>query len=295
MFTFAIKQQGQLIIEECDDYLGRLSDYERSLKTEFSQTISQEDYAKHLKGCVLDWSSEDKELLIPVLKSVSDVLTEKRIYVPQEITLIKTDGSDEWNSAYTRGSSIFLPPNKLMYNKDKLARLLLHEVFHVIFRLREEVNKPLFNLIGFHMTNEIELPECLIDRKLTNPDGPPINSRFEFEYNGELISVAPAILLKQGCSTVDSAHDILASISIKMMAVEEKDGRWQPKLIDNQPVLIEPQSISELIERVGKDFAADPDPNEILAEAFVKMVLGEQDDNLDLTQFNKLMQETTDD
>lgn len=292
MFTFATKQQGQLKIEKMDDYLKRLSSFELMLKTGSKQTVSHEGYAKYLKGCVLDWTSEDKELLTPVLKNVSDVLTEKNIYVPEEITLIKTDGSDEWNSAYTRGSSIFLPPKKLAYNKDKLTRLLIHEVFHVIFRLREDIKKPLYNLIGFHLVNGVDLPECLIERKLTNPDGPPINSRFEFVHNGEFISAAPVILLRRGCSTVCSTQDILSSISIKMMAIEEKDGRWEPKLKDNQLLLIKPESIPELIERVGSDFAASPDPNEILAEAFVKMVLNEQDDYIDLTQLKLLLQKS---
>lgn len=291
MFTFATKPQAQLIIQKNDDYLARLSDFERSIKTESSQTISQEEYADHLKDCVLHWSNDDKKSLIPVLKSISDVLIEKNIYVPQEITLIKTDGRDEWNSAYTRGSSIFLPPKKLSYNPQKLDHLLIHEVFHVIFRLREEVHKPLYNLLGFHLTNEIDLPKCLIERKLTNPDGPPINSRFELVHKGEVISAAPVILLKQGCSTVNSTKDILASISIKMMAVEEKDGRWKPTLEDNKPMLIEPQRIPELIERVGCDFAASPDPNEILAEAFVKMVFNEQDSYIDLAKFRHVMQE----
>lgn len=289
MFTFADKPQGQLIIQESDDYLERLSSFERSIKTESIQPISQKEYAKHLKGCVLDWSNEDKELLAPVLKCVSDFMTEKNIYIPQKIILIKTDGRDEWNSAYTRGSSIFLPPKKLAYAPHKLVRLLVHEVFHVIFRLRKEVQKLLFNLIGFHMTNEIAMPQCLKGRKLTNPDGPPINSRFEFMHNGELISAATAILLKQECSTVNSTKDILASISIKMMVVEEKGGRWQPKLIDKQPTLIEPRCITELIERVGSDFAASPDPNEILAEAFVKMIFNDEDDNIDLSQFNLIL------
>ena len=238
---------------------------------------------------MLDWSCEDKELLTPVLKSVSEALTEKNINVPQEITLIKTDGRDEWNSAYTRGSSIFLPPKKLAYDRDKLARLIIHEVFHVLFRLREEVQKPLFNLIGFRMTNEIDLPECFKERKLTNPDGPPINSRFEFKHNGGLISAAPVILLKPGCSTVNSTKDILSSISIKMMVLEEKNGMWQPKLENNQPTFIEPTSISKLVESVGNDFAASPDPNEILAEAFVKMVFGEQDDKIDIARLQSIL------
>ena len=60
--------------------------------------------------------------------------------------------------------------------------------------------------------------------RLTNPDAPTIDYCTWIYVKDDLIPVVPIVLLKEDRDNIDSTKDILDSIIMKMIAVEENEG-----------------------------------------------------------------------
>lgn len=208
---------------------------------------------------------------------MKEIIDNLGIALKEEIILVKTNGRDEWNSAYTRCSAIFLPSKKIKsYDEKRLVRFLLHEFFHVFFRARKDLQKYFYEVIGFKLINEIELPEDLKNRKLTNPDGPFINSCIEVKYENNLINTVPIILLKGDHTNVNSSKDILKSITVKLLVIEYEKDKWNVKMINEKPLLIDASQVKGFFEKVGENTTDIIDPDEILAENFVFLAFNER-------------------
>jgi hypothetical protein len=94
---------------------------------------SEQEFLTFLENCVLEWSTEDCRKIDIVMKIIDSKFYNLNIEVPK-IIFVKTNGKDEWNSAYTRMNCIFLPVNKLKNSVEKLIRLIIHEIFYIISR-----------------------------------------------------------------------------------------------------------------------------------------------------------------
>ena len=267
-FIFADVKKSRELITRVDEYLDRLSHIELSMRLGRS-VVSATEYAKSLGSCVMEWEERDKTRLETVLDKVEEIINTSGMII-DDIYIVKTDGSDEYRSAYTRGRTIFLPPNKIAYKQDSLEELILHEFFHVFFRSRKDIQSRLFILVGFVLINEIELPGSLADRKLTNPDGPVLNYCISIKIEDRSIFVCPITMLKHGLNRIDSAKDIMESIEFGLLEIEKNDGIWQPVITGGSPSIIYAGDDGLGVKGLSADML---DPNEVLAEAFVELAL----------------------
>ena len=70
-----------------------------------------------------------------VLKAVETVrerLGEIVLPLPETVSIIRTTGKEESGAAYCRGPAIVLPANLIRQGEAGLARLVAHEMFHVL-------------------------------------------------------------------------------------------------------------------------------------------------------------------
>lgn len=265
MFEFTNLEKGKELIALQDSFIERMSNKECSLKMGVNLIVSKAEYLNHLKTCILSWNVEELQQILKVELEIKKKFKELNIPILESIFIVKTNGNDEWNSAYTRGNAIFLPEKKLhSYDDYGLLKFLLHEYFHIYFRRRKDLQKSLYQIIGFDSIDEIILPDHFNQLKLTNPDAPYINRYIEVKYQNCYVKVIPLVILKEGINNVDKNKDILASIVVKFLVIDGMNCKY---------LLLNLKDIEGFYEKVGENVPNMLDPDEILAENFVMMIL----------------------
>lgn len=274
-YKFASVQEGQAILGTEDDYIKNMTDFEKCLKMNV-RTISETGiYLNFLKSCVLQWNDYEIDKIKWSVESAEKRLINYDLDMKEPIVFIKTNGKEEWNSAYTRCNSIILPENKLQkYEGIKLERLFIHEFFHVISRKNPVLRNKMYEVIGYYEGDEIKVPNELISRKLTNPDAIYNKYYITLKYNGESINVMPIVLLGENRENIDCSKDILSSISVKMLVVDES---FNVVYNEGSPLCLGFDEIKGLSDKIGSNMSYIDQPDEILSEYFTDIVMDEHD------------------
>ena len=121
---------------------------------------------------------------------------EKNGYVlpeTDEIVFIKSDMSVEMgNSGYTHGTQIYLNSLNIFLgiipggSGEFFNEMLWHELFHCLTRCNPEFRAQMYSLIGFTITDsEFELPPCVQELFISNPDVEHHNSYATFIIDGK--------------------------------------------------------------------------------------------------------------
>lgn len=270
-FKFASVEKGKEILVKRDDYLKELSPHEYTLKMQSNKKIDEDVFLNFLKSCVLEWDEKEIFKIKKILSEVKSVMN-LRINLSHSILLIKTNGKEEWNSAYTRENSIVLPIKRINSNsEDQLKKLIIHEIFHVISKNYPSLRNILYGIIGFEKINEVLLPNKLKSSKLTNPDAPKINYYTSVYFNDSMIPVVPITILKKGRKNIDSQKDILESVTTKMLVLEKENGQF---IVPDNYTLLNLKEIKGLENKLGNiDYFQHPE--ETIANVFTKIIAGE--------------------
>lgn len=97
--------------------------------------------------------------------------------LPDTLYLLKVSGQGYGSSAfYTRNKSVIIPSDQLAENTDvnRLAQVMVHEMFHVYSRFHPQTRAQLYGHIGFQAIGkdaDLVIPKVLQELRLTNPDG----------------------------------------------------------------------------------------------------------------------------
>ena len=62
----------------------------------------------------------------------------------------------------------------------------------------------------------------------------------------------------------------------RLLVVERRGDRWQPVLVNGEPVVINPRQEQEFLDKIGKNTNYIIHPDEILADNFVRLVMEDQ-------------------
>ncbi|OCL26717.1 hypothetical protein U472_12155 [Orenia metallireducens] len=272
LFEFANIQKSKKIIAKRDQYLKELSPHEYALKMKKNESIKEKEFIEFLQSCVLEW--EEGEIL-----KLKDILSELKkelnlhINISKPIYIVKTNGLEEWNSAYTRENAIILPSKRINSDdKVKLKKLIIHELFHVISKNFPSLREKLYAILGYKKINNIILSDKLKSIKLTNPDAPTINYCTWVYLKKDLVPVVPIILIKADRKNIDSTQDILKSITTKMLILEEDDSYYK---VLKESKLISRQDINRLKNPVANEMKYLEHPEEIIANSFTQVVTGD--------------------
>jgi hypothetical protein len=123
---------------------------------------------------------------------------------PAEVLFLKTTGREEGRAAYCRGAAVVLPETELA-DAGKLRDTVFHELFHVYSSHHPELRRELYEVVGFEVCPEIELPPALAKRRLTNPDAPRMDAFIRLRLGGETVAATPCCWAAPTCTTRRSA------------------------------------------------------------------------------------------
>jgi hypothetical protein len=276
-FTFASSSQGREILTARDDFVRRLSRFDRSARMKTDKEIPEEAYLRFVGENLRDWSSDQKALVESALSIVQPRINELSLSWPDTVYLVATTGNEEGRAAYTRGNAIVLPANMLVpAGKESLKKLLAHELFHILTRNNPGLKDRLYAAIGFHGCGEIAYPSSLRQVKLTNPDAPGNDYCIRLRVAGMATWAIPVLYSRTPKYDVKRGGEFFDYLRFEFLLVEAANSADpSTATYDDEHIrLVGPDEVSGFYEQVGRNTDYIIHPEEILADNFALFVLG---------------------
>jgi hypothetical protein len=274
VIRFADARQGVMALTRRDDYIRHMSPFDRQARLRTDRDVSEEEFLAFVAQHVMPWEEGDIRKLTPLLADLDRKLRPWKLLLPAVVLLIKTTGREESGAAYCRGPAIVLPQNMLNAPREKLEQVLPHEVFHVLSNQNPELREKLYAIIGFRPCNEVQLPEPLASRKITNPDA-PVNDYFQTLTVGDrAVECMPMLFSKSARYDTQRGGDLFSYLDFKLMELESDGTERRPLMRGDRPVVLDPASTPSFHDQIGRNTTYNIHPEEVLAENFVLLLNG---------------------
>ena len=278
-FRFATKAEGAVLLAKSDEFVERLSEFDRASRVQTDKAVSKKEYLAFVAKETLDWKKDEIDGIEKTIASARKRLRQAgiRFDLPKEIALIKTTGREEGGAAYTRGTSIVFPQSMVARRGPRFERLLLHELFHVFSRNQDPaLRDQLYAVLGFRRIGEVKLPESMRVRGLTNPDAPVIEHALEVEFDGKKRSVVPVLFSKTEKYDNTSPAPFFRYLVFRLMVVEKTGDSWAPALKGGEAQLLDSNKVPDFLRQIGQNTGYVIHPEEVLADNFVMLVIGKK-------------------
>lgn len=274
---FASGNEGRKVLMTKDEFVRHLSPFDRSARMKVDKPVPEDKFLAFVGNSVADWTTEETQRVETAVKKIQALLRDLPLSFPATIQLIKTTGAEEGNAAYTRGTAIIIPKAELAKTQNDLAKLICHELFHVLSRQNPGVREELYRIIGFNQCDDLEFPRELAARKITNPDAPRNDHFIRLEVGGKQCSAVPVLFSTTETYNVERGGEFFAYLDFQFLVIEEGSLPHTKVVYENSaPKLAGPQAVSGFFEQIGRNTQYIIHPEEILADNFALLILGEQ-------------------
>jgi hypothetical protein len=130
----------------------------------------------------------------------------------------------------------------------------------------------LYKIVGFKIGAEIKLPPSLDDRRITNPDAPTLDCFIELKNEEQQVTAVPILYATPKEYDAKGGKRFFDYVTFRLLVVDKVEGQWQPRMKEQQPVVIDPKGVDSFFDQVGKNTTYIWHPDEILADNFVHLV-----------------------
>jgi hypothetical protein len=274
---FASVSEGRKVLTTKDEFVRHLSPFDRSARMKVDRPVPEDEFLTFVGKNVSEWTTSERQSVGESLKQIQTLLQNFSLSFPATIQMITTTGAEEGNAAYTRGIAIMIPKALLGPNQKELTRLICHELFHVLSRQNPELREELYGIIGFIRCDDLEFPRELASRKITNPDAPRNDHFIRLEIGREQRAAVPVLFSNTEAYDVKRGGEFFDYLSFQFLLIEE-GSLPRPKVVyeNSAPKLVGPGAVSGFFEQVGRNTEYIIHPEEILADNFALLILGDQ-------------------
>lgn len=272
-FHFASPARSRELLTRRDDFIQRLSPFDRSARVKTEQPVSETEFLRFVGSNIQAWN-QDQERVQAALDQIQERI--EGLNWPDRIELIRTSGREEGNAPYTRGHAIILPDR--VFDSDQhpdLKQLLLHELFHILSRGNPALKTELYAGIGFSYCREITLPDSLKSRKITNPDAPMLDFCIQLNLQGQPIRAVPVLFSKT--PSYSQGGEFFDYLSFQFLLLESDGSSFLSVSQEPGYRLADPGDVTGFFEQVGRNTDYVLHPEEILADNFALLMLEVQD------------------
>jgi hypothetical protein len=264
---FASEIEAAQILGQKDDFIDRLSPFDRAARLKTDQPVSEEKFLAFIKTCVRPWTDAEEIKLQGAIAAIRSALEKVSLKFPSKISFIKTNGAEEGRAFYTRDTAIIMPAGEVEQASSELLRkTIAHELFHILSRTNPDFREKLYQTIGFSKCDEIQLPPELAIRKITNPDAPRNDHAIRLHFGGKEVAATPILLATSEKYDRTRGGEFFNYLQLKFL-LPPKSGAGKPEVID-------PAYVSDLFEQVGHNTEYIIHPEEILADNFALLMIG---------------------
>jgi hypothetical protein len=266
--------QARDILQRRDLFIDALSPFDRQCRVGSAEDVSEDELLDFLAEQAIPWTEEEMARIRAAVSSIQRRLGTLEPPWPEVIHLIKTTGKEESGAAYCRPAAVILPQQILDgRNDEQLERLLVHELFHVLSRHDAELRRKLYAIIGFDTCAPIPVPETLADRKITNPDGPLLDSVIRLKTDDDTLYATPILFALRDYDP-QREKSLFRYLQFRLLVVAQSPQGWQAVVDDGgEPQLLEPRSTRSFLEQLGENTNYIIHPDEVLADNFVHLLM----------------------
>jgi len=276
-FRFATIEEGRRALQTEDDFVKRMSAFDRAARTQKEGDVPVQDYLDLIGSRVQNWNDDERSRVSAVVTTIKSTVGWLKAPLPREILGVKTAADDEGGNPYTRGTAIILPDGFVQNPDVPLDHVMLHELFHVLSRHNPALRPRLYAIIGFEVCNELALPDRWDRRRLTNPDAPALNVFIEVLANDRKVVVAPILLASHDFSQSNPRPFPMGYLDFKFMELQKTANLWTVRLSQDEPVFVDLRAMKGFFEKVGNNTHYIIHPEEILADNFAIAALNKSD------------------
>jgi hypothetical protein len=265
---FASAAEGAEILGHKDDFTQRLSAFDRAARMKTDRSVSEEEFLKFVKENVLTWNESEKAKVETAIARIRPALDALPLSLPKIVNLVKTTGAEEGRAFYTRDTAIMMPEKEIDEGAaGLLKRTIAHELFHILSRGNRALREKLYKSIGFTKCGEVEFPSGLGSRKITNPDAPRNDHAISVRIHGKEVHAVPILFSTTEKYDVTRGGEFFNYLQLSFLQM--------PGRSTVQPVLAAPEEVSGFFEQVGRNTNYLIHPEEILADNFALLIVGE--------------------
>lgn len=271
--SFASVEQGRAILTSHDDFVSRLSPFDRAARMKTDRAVTEQEYLAFVAKNVLDWAPGEEDTVQTAFNSLAAKLNELNLPFPKTIFFIKTTGDEEGHAEYTRANAIILPQNALAASRTSALRgTIAHELFHVLSRNAPDLRDRAYAAIGFQPCGEISFPPSLASRKITNPDAPKNDHCIRIESGQKSIWAVPILFSKSEHYNPAAGGEFFDYLDFKFLVVQKSDSHatYDPSKI----TLLDVNQLQGFYEQIGRNTDYILHPEEILADNFEYLLIG---------------------
>lgn len=274
--AFASVEEGAAILGAEDEFIRRTSPFDRQARLRADRPVSREEHRAFAARCVLPWSPEERGRVVEAVGGLGDRLAALEVPLPARVVLVKTSGAEEGGAAYTRGTAVMLPAAVVNAGRERLGRLVCHELCHVASRHAPVLRERLYAAIGFRPCGDVVLPGDLEPRRITNPDAPLFDHAIRVRCDGVERDMVPVLYSRVATYDAAGSKPFFDTMEFRLMAVEVAEGRPAVPLVadDGRPVLRSPDDVGGFFEQTGRNTSYLIHPEEIVADNVVLLVSG---------------------
>lgn len=277
--VFATVDEGRQILTAHDDFVRRMSPFDRAARMKTDSAISEDDFVEFVNKNILPWTNTEKEKITSAFQDIQQELEALSLPFPEKVFIVKTTGNEEGGAAYTRATAIVFPKGYLEAPEVPIQKMLCHELFHILSRTNPDLRKNLYATIGFSKCDELAFPLELKSRKITNPDAPRNDHCIRLQVGGKGHWALPILFSETEKYDVSRGGEFFDYLEFRFLLVEWSDDflTVSPVYGDHEPKLVGMEQVSGFFEQVGRNTGYIIHPEEILADNFALLVLREQD------------------
>jgi hypothetical protein len=237
-----------------------------------SPPVSAERLLAFSAGAVQEWPADQEARWRRALAAIAPRLAELRVPLPDEILLIDTDGRDAAGAPYTRGRAIVLPSASIPEGPPSPgdARLLAHELFHVVSRHDPALATRLYRTIGFESVAPLRWPAAWLPLRIANPDAPFDRHAMQVAIDGRATFVMPVLVARR--SELAPGESFFSVMDVRLLEVVPGEGATLPVLRDGAPLWHPPASVPDYLARLGGNTGYIIHPEETMADNFALLV-----------------------
>jgi hypothetical protein len=263
--SFASAAEGRRILSRRDDFVRRLSPFDRAARLKTDRDVSQRQYLEFVRRNVRGWDAAERQKTASAFRGVRKKLEATGLPLPKNVLMVKTTGKEEGGAAYTRANAIVFPGPMLKQPKAVIQKIVCHELFHVASRANPGLRERLYGAIGFQRCGEAEFPRALRPRKLTNPDAPRNDHFIRVKVDGRERRAVPVLFADSAKYDTARGGEFFNYLRFKLLLA------GGAKAIRRQ--LVDLSEVTGFFEQVGKNTGYIIHPEEILADNFALMVM----------------------
>lgn len=261
-----------------DAFVERLSTFDRSARLKTDREVPESEFLAFIASAAMEWQQHEKDVIDSAFRQIRPTVVRLSLPLPSKINAIKTSGREEGNAPYTRGDAIVFPTGVLTLPEREIQRVLAHELFHIASRTHPNFARSLYDSIGFQYCGEIDFPANLVRRRITNPDAPRNDYCIQLQVDKEEVWAIPILFSSTPTYDTSRGGEFFQYLQLGFLLVEKPVDSSAPRaLYDSQgPRLVGLRQVSGFFEQVGRNTNEIIHPEEILADNFALLVLGER-------------------